>query len=129
MLTCVIGTSIARHLKKDSLETVELSRAGIDLEAGKERNIMKSLRVGDVMAREVATIPEHMTLGQFARFIEKTQHTNFPLVNARNELTGIISVQDFMGVVFDPHLMDLVVVKELATTSVITAAPMSTPRT
>ena len=121
MLTCVIGTSIARHFKKDSLETVELSRAGIDLEAGKERNIMKSLQVGDVMARDVETIPEHMTLGQFARFIEKTQHTNFPLVNAQNELTGIISVQDFMGVVFEWELMDLVVVKELATADVITA--------
>mgnify|MGYP001820166715 FL=1 len=121
MLTCVIGTTIARHFKKDSLETVELSRAGIDLEAGKERNIMKSLKVGDIMARDVETIPEHMTLGQFARFIEKTQHTNFPLVNTENELTGIISVQDFMGVVFEHDLMDLVVVKELATANVITA--------
>jgi len=121
MLTCVIGTSIARHFKKDSLETVELSRAGIDLESGKERNIMKSLQVSDVMARDVETIPEHMTLGQFARFIEKTQHTNFPLVNAQNELTGIISVQDFMGVVFERELMNLVVVKELATADVITA--------
>ncbi|MGK2907049.1 MAG: chloride channel protein [Desulfuromonadales bacterium] len=121
MLTCVIGTSIARHFKKDSLETVELSRAGIDLEAGKERNIMKSLQVGDVMVRDVEAIPEHMTLGQFARFIEKTQHTNFPLVNVRGELTGIISVQDFMGVVFERDLMNLVVVKELATEDVITA--------
>ena len=121
MLTCVIGTSIARHFKKDSLETVELSRAGIDLESGKERNIMKSLQVGDVMVRDVEAIPEHMTLGQFARFIEKTHHTNFPLINAQGELTGIISVQDFMGVVFERDLMNLVVVKELATTKVITA--------
>jgi len=121
MLTCVIGTAVARHFKKDSLETFELSRAGIDLEAGKERNIMKSLQVGDVMVREVETIPEHMTLGQFARFMEKTHHTNFPLVNAQGELSGIISVQDFMGVVFEYDLMDLVVVKELATIDVITA--------
>jgi CIC family chloride channel protein len=121
MLTCVIGTAVARHFKKDSLETVELTRAGIDLEAGKERNIMKSLQVGDVMIRDVETIPEHMTLGQFARFIEKTHHTNFPLINVKGELTGIISVQDFMGVVFERDLMNLVVVKELATTNVITA--------
>ena len=120
MLTCVIGTAIARHLKKDSLETMELSRAGIDLEAGKERNIMKALSVGEVMSHRVETVPENMTLGDFAKFIEKTHHTNFPLVDALGELTGIISVQDFMGVVFDHHLMDLVVVKELATTDVIT---------
>lgn len=120
MLTCVIGTSIARHLKKDSLETAELSRLGIDLDAGKERNIMKGLAVGEVMSRRVETVPESMTLGQFAKFIQKTHHTNFPLVDELGELTGIISVQDFMGVVFEKELMDLVVVKELATTEVIT---------
>ncbi len=120
MLTCVIGTAIARHFKKDSLETVELSRAGIDLEAGKERNIMKALLVRDVMARNVETVPENMTLGQFAEFTASTRHTNFPLVNAEGEMTGIISVQDFMGVVFERELKDLVVIKELATTDVIT---------
>ncbi|QBG49300.1 chloride channel protein [Verrucomicrobia bacterium S94] len=120
MLTCVIGTAIARHLKKESLETVELTRVGIDLEAGKERNIMKSLTVGEVMQTHVETIPENMTLREFADFIQRTQHTNFPLVNVAGELTGIISVQDFMDVVFENNLMDLVVVKELATTDVIT---------
>jgi len=120
MLACVISTSVARHLKKDSLETVELSRLGIDLEAGKERNIMKGIAVGDVMSHRVETVPESMTLGSFAKFIEQTHHTNFPLVDELGELTGIISVQDFMGVVFDRELMDLVVIKELATKDVIT---------
>jgi CIC family chloride channel protein len=120
MLTCVIGTAIARHLKKESLETMELSRLGIDLDAGKERNIMKGLAVGEVMRTSVESIPENMTLGEFAEFIMKTHHTNFPLINAAGELTGIISVQDFMGVVFEKELMNLVVVKELATTDVIT---------
>lgn len=120
MLTCVIGTAICRHYKKDSLETEELARAGIDLFAGKERNIMKSLTVGEVMTRDPEAIPEHMTLRQFTQFIASTRHTNFPLVNRKGELTGIISVQDFMGVVFERDLMDLVVIKELATLDVIT---------
>ncbi|MBE0595993.1 MAG: chloride channel protein [Desulfuromonadales bacterium] len=120
MLTCVIGTSICRHYKKESLETEELARAGIDLFAGKERNIMKSLKVGEVMTRDPEAIPEHMTLRQFTQFIASTRHTNFPLVNRTGELTGIISVQDFMGVVFERDLMDLVVIKELATLDVIT---------
>ncbi|HDR46776.1 MAG TPA: chloride channel protein [Geoalkalibacter subterraneus] len=120
MLTCVIGTSIARRFKKDSLETFELTRAGIDLEAGKERNIMKAIEVSEVMRYPVETISERMTLGDFAHFVEQTSHSNFPLVDDAGELTGIISVQDFMGVVFEKELMDLVVVKELATTDVIT---------
>lgn len=120
MLSCVIGTAVCRHFKKESLDTVELAREGIDLESGKERNIMKSIRVGDVMFKTPQTIPESMTLGQFADFIASTRHTNFPLVNKRGEMTGIISVQDFMGVVFEKDLMDLIVVKELATLDIIT---------
>ncbi|MDY0212254.1 MAG: chloride channel protein [Desulfuromonadaceae bacterium] len=120
MIACVIGTTISRHFNKDSLDTVELSRAGIDLEAGKERNIMKSIKVGEVMVVNLETVPEWMTLRQFADFISHTRHTNFPLVNAAGKLSGIISVQDFLGVVFEKDLLDLVVVKELATTEVVT---------
>ncbi|MFK5927276.1 MAG: chloride channel protein [Desulfuromusa sp.] len=123
MLACVIGTAIASHLKNDSLETAELSRLGIDLEAGKERNIMKNLLVGEVMSRRVETVPENMTLGHFADFIQQTHHTDFPLIDELGELTGIISVQDFLGVVFEKELMDLVVIKELATKDVITVHP------
>jgi len=120
MVSCVISAAICRHFKKDSIDTFELSQAGIDLESGKERNIMKSLQVGDVMVKNPETIPEQMTLGQFADFIASTRHTNFPLVSTEGNLVGIISVQDFMGVVFEKDLMDLVVVKELATLDVVT---------
>ncbi len=120
MMTCVIGTAISRRIKRENLETVELARAGINLEGGKERNVLQSIRVGEVMNRQAETIPENMTLRQFTDFMASTRHTNFPLVNRSGELTGIISEQDFMGVVFEPDLMDLVVVKELATLKVVT---------
>lgn len=120
MIACVVGTSICRRFKRESLETYELARAGINLEAGKEINIMKSIRVGEVMTRDPEAIPENMTLREFTRFVADTRHTSFPLVSRKGELTGIVSVQDFMGVVFERDLLDLVVVKELATLKVIT---------
>jgi len=121
MITCVIGVTICRRFHRYSLETLDLARAGIDLEAGKERNIMKSLLVGDVMNREPAAVPESMTLREFTQFVANHRETNFPLINQDGELTGILSVQDFMGVVFEEDLMDLVVIKEIATYNVITA--------
>lgn len=120
MVCCVIATAVCRRFNKENLVTVELARAGIDLEAGKERNIMKALRVGEVMTRDPVSVPENMTLRQFNQFLATTRHSNFPLVNRTGELAGILSVQDFMGAVFEPDLLDLVVVKELATQDVIT---------
>jgi CIC family chloride channel protein len=61
-----------------------------------------------------------MTLRQFTEFIANTRHSNFPLVNRNGEMTGILSIQDFLGAVFEKDLMDLVIIKELATTDVIT---------
>jgi len=121
MLTCVISVTICRRIHRYSLETYDLARAGIDLEAGKERNVMKSLLVGEVMSRTPAAVPESMTLREFTQFIATHKESNFPLVNRDGELTGILSVQDFMGVVFEEDLMDLVIVKEIATHNVITA--------
>jgi CIC family chloride channel protein len=121
MITCVTGVTICRRIHRYSLETYDLARAGIDLEAGKERNVMKSLLVGDVMNRNPAAVAENMTLREFTQFVAASKETNFPLVNQAGELTGILSVQDFMGVVFEEDLLDLVVVKEIATHTVITA--------
>jgi len=120
MLACVTATAIARWRNHDCLETVELTRNGIDLEAGKERNIMKSLKVHDVMERQPETVPENMTLGQFTHFIRDAKNNSFPLTDADGELAGIIAVQDFLGVVLDKELSDLVVIKELATLNVVT---------
>jgi CIC family chloride channel protein len=120
MLACVTATAVARWRKHDCLETVELTRDGIDLEAGKERNIMKSLRVRDVMEHDAETVPENMTLGQFLHFIPQAKNNSFPITNAQGELTGIIAVQDFLGVVLEKELSELVVIKELATLNVIT---------
>ena len=65
-------------------------------------------------------VPEDMTLGQFSDFITQAKNTSFPLVDKEGNLTGVITMQDFLGVVFDPDLKDLVVVKELASANVIT---------
>jgi CIC family chloride channel protein len=120
MLAAVSATAVARWCKKDCLDTVELSRAGIDLEAGKERNIMKALKVKDAMDDDPEVVPEDMTLGQFSDFIATARNTSFPLVDQEGNLTGVLTMQDFLGVVFDPDLKDLVVVKELASPNVIT---------
>ncbi|MBN1141662.1 MAG: chloride channel protein, partial [Deltaproteobacteria bacterium] len=120
MLSCVVATAVARWRNSDCFDTVELTQAGISLEAGKERNIMKSLKVRDVMERDPETVSEEMTLGQFTHFVSRAKNNSFPLVNSAGELTGIIAVQDFLGLVLEKELSDLVVVKELATLNVIT---------
>jgi len=120
MLTCITSIVFASYLSKESIYTMKLARQGINLQAGKEVNILKSIKVKDAMAKGAKTIPESMTVRQFNDFLTKSKHSNFPIVNKDNEMTGILSFQDFKQVIFESGLEDLIVVKELATEKVLT---------
>jgi CIC family chloride channel protein len=64
-----------------------------------------------------------MSLRQFAGFISTSRHGSFPLVNFRQELTGMISIHDFLEISPEEELLDLVVLKELADTDIVTVTP------
>ncbi len=120
MLTCITSAIFASHLSKESIYTMKLARAGINLKEGKEVNILKSILVKDARSSTIKTIPENMTIRGLNEYMAKGKHSNFPIVDKDGLLTGIISFQDFKDAVLEKDLEDLIVVKELATKNVIT---------
>ncbi len=65
----------------------------------------REIKVGDIMARDVATIDEHASLRQAALFIEKHQIGCLPVVTDGN-LRGIVTDTDFVGVAI--NLLELI---------------------
>ncbi|MEJ2168932.1 MAG: CBS domain-containing protein, partial [Desulfobacterales bacterium] len=95
---------------------------GIDIKAGKEVNVLKSLLVKDVMSRRIETIPEGLPLEALSDKILKSKFNSFPVLNADNKLSGIISFIDYSEAIFDEDLKHLVVAKDLATSNVVTVS-------
>jgi len=120
MITCIISTLAGGRLLKESIYTLKLIRRGIDIRAGKEVNVLKSIPVKDVMNPDVETLPENLSMGKLFGRISKSNHNSFPVLNEKSELTGILSFIDYSNAVFDENLKYLVVVKELATHNVVT---------
>jgi CIC family chloride channel protein len=120
MLACIIATIASGQLLKDSIYTLKLARRGVDIKEGKEINVLKSMFVKDVMNPNVETIPEALPLGQIAEQISKSKFNSFPVLNPQNELIGILSFNDYNKAIFDEHLQDLVVARDLATTDLVT---------
>ncbi len=123
MTASVVATLTATLLQKESIYTLKLVRRGIDIKAGKETNILNSLLVKNAMNKKVEVIREDMPFKKLVQFVPNSKYTNFPIVDAKGKLTGIISLQDFREVIFEEHLEDLIVAKELATAEVITVTP------
>ncbi|MBN2282874.1 MAG: chloride channel protein [Deltaproteobacteria bacterium] len=120
MLSCIIGYVVASYINRESIFTLKLARRGIDIKAGREMNIMKSLRVKDAMTKDVMTVPETMHLKDLMRTTIEGKHAGFPVVDGENLLSGIVTFQDFKEIIFEEGLDDLIIVKDIATTDVIT---------
>lgn len=120
MIACIIGSVAAGQLYRESIYTLKLSRRGVNIRAGKEINVLKSIRVADVMNPEVDTISESLNLGKLADRIAQSKYSSFPMIDEKGYLTGILSYPDYREVIFDENLKDLVVVKDLATPDVVT---------
>ncbi len=122
MIACIISTLASGHLLKASIYTLKLARRGVNLEAGKEVNVLKSIRVADVMNPNVETVPENLSLGRLADRISRSKYKTFPVVSNGNHLTGMLSYFDYRDVIFDENLKDLLVAQDLATEQVVTVS-------
>jgi CIC family chloride channel protein len=119
MITCIISRLIAGRLSKESIYTFKLIRRGVDIRAGREVNVLKSIPVKDVMNPQVETIPENLKLKEFADKLSKSKYNSFPVVNDKNQLAGVLSFLDYNSALFNLDLQDLLVVKDLASRDVV----------
>lgn len=119
MIACVVGTSISRHFRKEGIDTADLAARGIDLRAGREQNVLETIRVKNVMVRDPEVLPDSMLIRTFLKRAHASRHSTFPLVNPDGELTGIVTTHDFLDVAFDRQLLETVQLNEVATNDVI----------
>jgi len=123
MLSSIISSVFASHLKKESIYTLKLIRRGVNIHEGREENIMKSLNVGESMTRTVETVPEDMSLKELIRHTMGSKHSSFPVVDKNGLLTGILTFQDFKEIIYEDCL-DGIIAKDLAITKVITVTDL-----
>ena len=120
MTSCIVGSLFAGHLLQESIYSLKLIRRGVDLRAGREVNVLKSIPVKEVMNPNVETVPEDMPMGRLAEKISKSKYNSFPVLDSQGRLTGILSFGDYSGTLFNEDLKDLVCAKDIATQEVTT---------
>ncbi|WP_373046430.1 chloride channel protein [Vulgatibacter sp.] len=123
MVTCVIASTMVHRMLGESIYTVKLSARGISVRSHREQVVLRSMHVEQAMTRELATIAESTALKEILTMLTTTTYSTFPVVNARNELYGLITVQDVRGILYEEGLSDLVVAKELARPATATLTP------
>ena len=106
MLSCIISVLITTRLKKDSIYTLKLSRRGLDLSKGQELNILKSLKVSQVMSDNFEKVFANASFRTLMDLTVKSPHVNFFIVNKDDKLLGILSIHDLRSVIYESENLE-----------------------
>lgn len=107
------------YLNKGNIYTLKLFRRGVNLQSGRDINIMKQIRVADVMESPVEVIQEDDKLENVIQMMHDSKHNGFPTINERGELTGIITLQDIRETPVE-GIMEILVSKVMSRKLVVT---------
>jgi CBS domain-containing protein len=127
MLVSVIAYAIALRYLPNSIMTEKLARRGLHTNQDYESNALKQLKVGEVMARDVATVaPEESVRVAADRFasgdLKTSRHHALPIVDSAGHLRGLVTQGDLLRALQADTSGDLSVL-DAGTRSLVVAYP------
>jgi CIC family chloride channel protein len=101
MLVCVIADAIAIRFLPNSIMTEKLARRGLETYSEYETNVMKQVKVGEIMAEGVVTVGPQEAVRSVADRIASgdprlVQHRALPIVTQDGRLVGIVTQGDIL---------------------------------
>ncbi len=119
MVVVVSSTLVATRISTGSIYTLKLIRRGINLYGGRDKDVMESIRVEEVMTRDYDTIRDINPIGQVFNIMENSRSSFFPVVDYKGHIVGTLSFQDLRTILFSREkigLDSLVIAQELCHT-------------
>jgi len=88
-------------------------------------DVLQTITVHNLLdrVRKVAMIPESMLFADFRKHFSETDQHYFPVMDEHGKLARIFSINDIRSVLFAPGIGNLVVMKDIGTSEIITASP------
>jgi CIC family chloride channel protein len=85
-------------------------------------DVLASKKLADIAdsVKPVRTISQNMPFLNFKQYFSETTQHYFPVVDEHERLVGIFSINDIRGVLFAPEIEQLVVMKDIAISDIIT---------
>lgn len=114
MITCIISMIVSTKLSRESIYTLKLLLRNIGIREGVETNAMESIFVKDVYIRDFDFIKISDNFNHVVNKVIKGRGPEFPVLNSKGNIEGIISLYDIKEVLLDKELLkDLLIADDL----------------
>jgi CIC family chloride channel protein len=124
MGACIISTLITTRVSTDNIYTLKLLRRGVDIFAGREVNVLRSLRVSQVMTDASPVIRPETHLGEIIDRVTSEAPDYLYVVDDEGTLTGVIGSVEMRNALLEAaSLRHLVVAADLARDDIPVVTP------
>lgn len=119
MITTIIATLVATRLHKESIYTLKLVRRGINIFAGREMNVLKSLHISDVAKQSIELVDQKTPFNKILEKIANSPHNYIYVIDDNDKIIGFISMQEIRQTMTDyESLQHLLIAADIARPSV-----------
>ncbi len=113
MIVSSLSFFIVKSYEPYSMETRKLAMEGQIFTHKKEKNILTSISLGDMLQDNYNCIGIDKTLRDLVDIIKKSEKNIFAVVDGKEKFAGIIELNDIKQKLFQPEQFDKVTVKAL----------------
>lgn len=114
MIVVVSATLVASRITNESIYTLKLIRRGINLRGGRDKDVMESIKVSEVMDSDYDTIGDVLSLDQVFNVMENSRSSFFPVIDHKGNLVGTLSFQDLRSILVNRReLAGLVIAQDI----------------
>src|SRR5437588_7311519 len=96
MLASVMASLVAAAFLSDSIMTEKLTRRGVRVGGELHVDVLRTTPVGDVMTRDVVTIPAAATLDEATRVMTEGDHGAYPVVDEDGRCVALLERRDLL---------------------------------
>ncbi len=113
MITATISYATIKLFESNSVYTIQLAKRGELMTHDKDKNVLKMMKVEDVLETNFKTVHPNDTLGDLVKVVAASRRNVFPVVDRKNFLLGILTLNDIRNQMFKPELYEKVKVRDI----------------
>lgn len=113
MIVSALSYSTVSYFEKHSIYTKRLIEKGDLIRHDKDKQVLSLISLEKIIEKDLLTISPDARLDDLVELVKKSKRNIFPVVNARQELEGIVTLDDIRDIMFEENLRAEVEVRTL----------------
>lgn len=113
MIVSSISFAISRYFEPHSMDTKNIAKSGGALTNDRDKNILSSMKIVDVIESNYPIIYWKSNLGDLVETISSSSRNVFPVINDKNKFIGLVWLDDIRDIMFKTDKYQTVFVKDL----------------